>query len=70
MPNPTCPLDGRKAVDLYFMEHRAKLLDIAAFLGRLALATAPEIDDGAEDVADAAEVIEREALAALLVTNG
>ena len=35
MPNPTCPLDGRKAVDLYFMEHRAKLLDIAAFLDRL-----------------------------------
>ncbi len=35
MPNPTCPLDARKAVDLYFMEHRAKLLDIAAFLDRL-----------------------------------
>jgi hypothetical protein len=35
MPSPTCPLDAHKAVDLYFMEHRAKLLDIAAFLDRL-----------------------------------
>ena len=35
MPSTTCPLDARKAVDLYFMEHRAKLLDIAAFLDRL-----------------------------------
>jgi hypothetical protein len=35
MPSPTCPLDASKAVDLYFMEHRAKLLDIAAFLDRI-----------------------------------
>lgn len=35
MPNPTCPLDAGQAVDLYFMEHRAKLLDIAAFLDRI-----------------------------------
>jgi len=35
MPNPTCPLDAGQAVDLYFMEHRAKLLDIAAFLDRV-----------------------------------
>ncbi|MGA0039993.1 MAG: hypothetical protein ACO3NZ_09105 [Pirellulales bacterium] len=35
MPSPTCPLDVGKTVDLYFMEHRAKLLDIAAFLDRL-----------------------------------
>jgi hypothetical protein len=35
MTGPTCPLDTKQAVDLYFMEHRAKLLDIAAFLDRL-----------------------------------
>ncbi len=31
----SCPLPYRQAVDLYFMEHRAKLLDVAAFLDRL-----------------------------------
>lgn len=45
MPNPTCPLDGRKAVDLYFMEHRAKLLDIAAFLDRLERTSGEAADD-------------------------
>jgi hypothetical protein len=29
------PLTRSQAVDLYFMEHRAKLIDIAAFLDRL-----------------------------------
>jgi hypothetical protein len=33
-PRP-CPLTGRQLVDAYFMEHRAKMLDIAAFLDRL-----------------------------------
>jgi len=41
MPEPTCPLTGPQVVDLYFMEHRAKLLDIAAFLDRLERAAAP-----------------------------
>jgi hypothetical protein len=36
---PSCPLTAREVVDLYFMEHRAKLLDIAAFLDRLDRAT-------------------------------
>ncbi len=35
MPEKTCPLSSQQVVDLYFMEHRAKLLDIAAFLDRL-----------------------------------
>lgn len=36
MPDaPTCPLPRSKVIDLYFLEHRAKLLDIAAFLDRL-----------------------------------
>ncbi len=45
MPSPSCPLDARKAVDLYFMEHRAKLLDIAAFLDRLDRTAAAATDD-------------------------
>jgi len=31
----TCPLTHREAVDLWFLEHRAKVLDLAAFLDRL-----------------------------------
>ena len=30
-----CPASRSAIVDLYFMEHRAKLIDIAAFLDRL-----------------------------------
>ncbi len=42
MPSPTCPLTGPQVIDSYFMEHRAKLLDIASFLDRLDRATAPD----------------------------
>jgi hypothetical protein len=42
MTAPTCPLTGPQTVDLYFMEHRAKLLDIAAFLDRLDRAVPPD----------------------------
>ncbi len=45
MPAPTCPLTGPQVVDLYFMEHRAKLLDIAAFLDRLDRASPPAAGD-------------------------
>lgn len=31
----TCPATKQQVIDLYFLEHRAKLLDIAAFLDRL-----------------------------------
>ncbi len=31
----TCPAARSRVIDLYFMEHRAKVLDIAAFLDRL-----------------------------------
>ncbi len=41
---PTRPLSRNKIVDLYFLEHRAKLLDIAAFLDRVERA-APVADD-------------------------
>ena len=30
-----CPLTHAQLIDRYFMEHRAKLIDIAAFLDRL-----------------------------------
>jgi len=31
----SCPLSRQDVVDLYFMEHRAKVLDVAAFLDRI-----------------------------------
>lgn len=36
---PTCPAPRSKVVELYFLEHRAKLIDIASFLDRLDRAT-------------------------------
>lgn len=33
--NATCPMTREQVVNQYFLEHRAKLLDIAAFLDRL-----------------------------------
>jgi hypothetical protein len=33
--DPTCPMTHAQLVEAYFLEHRAKLLDIAAFLDRL-----------------------------------
>lgn len=32
---PSCPLPRSEVVDRYFLEHRAKLIDIAAFLDRV-----------------------------------
>ncbi len=32
---PTCPAPKSKVVELYFLEHRAKLIDIASFLDRV-----------------------------------
>ncbi len=40
---PSCPIPRSRVIELYFMEHRAKVLDIAAFLDRL--------DRAANDVA-------------------
>ena len=42
MSPPTCPAPRSQVVELYFMEHRAKLIDIASFLDRLDRAA----DDG------------------------
>ena len=36
----SCPTTRSRVIELYFMEHRAKLIDIAAFLDRLDRAAA------------------------------
>ena len=41
----TCPLTQRQLVDIYFLEHRTKILDIAAFLDRMDRS----VDRNAED---------------------
>ncbi|MCH2136527.1 MAG: hypothetical protein MK101_08090 [Phycisphaerales bacterium] len=35
MSDARCPLNAAEIVDAYFLEHRAKVLDIAAFLDRI-----------------------------------
>ena len=59
---PTCPMTRRQAADRYFLEHRAKLLDLAAFLDRL--------DRAAGDGEDARVAELRSALAILLDGRG
>lgn len=41
---PYCPMTRTQVVDAYFMEHRARLLDVAAFLDRIDRA-GPGVDD-------------------------
>ena len=45
----TLPADAAKVMELYFMEHRARLLDIAAFLDRYDRAAPPPDDTRVED---------------------
>ena len=50
----SCPMSKRDVVDTYFMEHRAKLIDIAAFFDRVERAQAgdagaSECDTNASD---------------------
>ena len=40
----SCPLTVEQVVDLYFLEHRAKLIDIAAFLDRVERAAGNDAD--------------------------
>jgi len=35
MSDGSCPLTDTEVVDQYFLEHRAKVLDVAAFLDRI-----------------------------------
>src|SRR5712691_5156902 len=41
----TCPLTQRELVEEYFIEHRTKILDIAAFLDRLDRARERDAED-------------------------
>jgi len=42
---PSIPLAGSEVIDRYFLEHRAKLIDIAAFLDRVDRAEGADTDD-------------------------
>ena len=61
LPAGSSPLTRQQIVDMYFMEHRAKIIDIAAYLDRLDRAS--DCDSAADDFRDAAF---RKALAILL----
>ena len=41
---PTCPMSQREVIDTYFLEHRAKVLDIASFLDRIDRCEDDQID--------------------------
>ena len=60
----SCPLTQRQLIDEYFIEHRTKILDIAAFLDRFDRASAR---DAADDFRMAAF---REALVLLTGSQG
>jgi hypothetical protein len=62
MPTGACPLTQQQLIDEYFIEHRTKILDIAAFLDRFDRASARDGED------DFRMVAFRTALAALLET--
>jgi hypothetical protein len=44
-----CPLPRERVIDAYFIEHRAKLLDVAAFLDRVERAAPLRGSGGGED---------------------
>jgi hypothetical protein len=60
----SCPLSQQQLVDEYFIEHRTKILDIAAFLDRFDRASAHDAED------DFRVVAFRKALGALLDASG
>ena len=61
-PESTCPLTQSQTIDAYFLEHRAKLLDLAAFLDRVDRSK----PDGSMGAADFRMNAFREAIAALI----
>jgi hypothetical protein len=63
-PSASCPLTQQQLIDEYFIEHRTKILDIAAFLDRFDRASARDAEDDFRIRAF------RTALAALLDTDG
>jgi len=56
----TCPQNREQVINMYFLEHRAKLLDIAAFLDRIDRAQPGAVDG------DFREVAIREAIGTLI----
>jgi hypothetical protein len=60
----TCPLSQRQLVEEYFIEHRTKILDIAAFLDRFDRASQHDAED------DFRMLAFRQALDALLHPGG
>lgn len=62
----SCPLTLAEALDLYFVEHRAKLVDLAAFFDRLDRA----LPDSGRSVADGRADALRDAVAILLDGKG
>ena len=60
MPNQsmTCPMTYAQVVEVYFMEHRAKLIDVAAFLDRLERAQpGPENDFRVEALLSSLDIL-------------
>jgi hypothetical protein len=45
MVDGSCPLTQREQIDEFFMEHRTKILDLAAFLDRLERARERDAED-------------------------
>lgn len=64
----TCPLSRAQVVDRYFLEHRAKLLDLAAFLDRYERASSPPLSRGGAGVEDFRVAALRDAVK--LLTDG
>ena len=62
-PSGACPLTQQQLIDEYFIEHRTRILDIAAFLDRFDRASAHDAEDDFRIRAF------RKALAALLDTE-
>lgn len=66
---PTCPMPRDKTVDRYFMEHRAKLLDVAAFLDRVDRSGPPADADNPADEDFRVQAMQR-AIALLIDEKG
>ena len=45
----TCPMGREQVIERYFLEHRAKLLDVAAFLDRVERAEGAEVEEDVQD---------------------
>jgi hypothetical protein len=55
----SCPQTREQVINIYFLEHRAKLLDVAAFLDRLdrAAPTSPQADFRESAIRSAIEIL-------------